>query len=300
MNNNSPIFPRPQPLLAFLHIPKAGGTTLRRLLYSIYGENSICPMPQLQPDRNAEEGVKIEKRRRELEERLKTGSIRVCTGHFNMAMASLLPPDTRYFTMVREPVSRVVSAYHYMKRKEAHPLHRRLNDENISLEQFVSGDYTNEVTNDQTWRIAGITWEEFDARPHDNPPEILSRALANIERYFDMAAIMEDYDSSLLLLKRIYRWPWPYYRKRNTAGKKKGAGTPESVKAVIRERNQLDGELHRILRERLQKRVAEGGEAFAAELRRFQFWNRVRGIMWNVQARCEAGFLPGRAKGTAQ
>jgi hypothetical protein len=108
---------RRAPLLAFVHIPKTAGTTLRAIL------NMNEPGPRTRALGNVfKGGGGLSK---ELIERLRDGKrpldlreARILIGHFPLGIREYLPRyvpkdrELRYFTFLREPVDRTLSHYY--------------------------------------------------------------------------------------------------------------------------------------------------------------------------------------------
>ena len=67
---------------------------------------------------------------------------RVIHGHFAVRKYAGLYPEARRIVWLREPVARLVSHYHYWRGLPhgGHNLHRRLLEENLSLEAFAALD----------------------------------------------------------------------------------------------------------------------------------------------------------------
>jgi len=94
--------------LYFLHIPKAGGSTIRVKLRELFGE-ALCPAlvwddfytrPEWREPRFA-----------------------AYCGHFGSDLPSFLGRPLAAFTLLRDPVARTVSHYHEIRRSPGHPLH---------------------------------------------------------------------------------------------------------------------------------------------------------------------------------
>src|SRR5216684_3843830 len=100
-----------QSLLYYLHIPKTAGTTFTAILDRQFSAEQICPA-QLWPDL-----VRIPP------ERLR--QYRLLRGHFYYCVRAVLPPDTCFATLLRDPVERSLSHYSHIMRESGHYLHRR-------------------------------------------------------------------------------------------------------------------------------------------------------------------------------
>jgi len=274
---------RPVPA-AFLHIPKTAGSTLTRILHAQYGEARLFRLEGLPASGAAEARdpvVATLERYRALPPPVRE-SLCALNGHFSMVMLPLLAPDLPLFTLLRDPVARVVSMYHHILRKPTHSLHASLRASGMSLEDFAGSDITHELTNDQTWRLAGITWQEFEKRGSDNSPELIERARAHLRARVRVVGLTERFDESLLLFQRAFDWTDPWYVRRNVAANRRTVEpTPEGALAVIQERNRLDCTLYEEAVSAMEASVRSGGPAFAAALARFRSKNR-RYAFWRA------------------
>ena len=104
----------------FLHIPKACGTTLTKLL------QRWC---------RREEVYEVGKKPREehvAELRVRPG-VRLVIGHAAFGLHEAMPAETRYLTVLRDPVERLVSHFHYAGRTPVHKLHAAIKSGEMTL-----------------------------------------------------------------------------------------------------------------------------------------------------------------------
>ena len=116
--------------IIFLHIPKAGGSTLNRLIeleYPLYEIYSIDPSFYK---------WSWEHLQRLSKERLKR--THVFKGHMLFGLHTILPQPATYITILREPVERVLSSFYFMRSYKLQPLYWKFKFENWSLEDFVA------------------------------------------------------------------------------------------------------------------------------------------------------------------
>ncbi|WP_267222257.1 Wzt carbohydrate-binding domain-containing protein [Dyella silvae] len=86
--------------LLHLHLPKTGGTALRRFFVDQLGEESVSPPLQ---------GMMLE------EALLQWRDTAVISGHFIARQADIIPPERLAVTVLRDPVDRFLSEYFYNK-----------------------------------------------------------------------------------------------------------------------------------------------------------------------------------------
>lgn len=251
-----------EPVLIFMHLPKTAGHTLLSILTKQYGTQVVLPLY----DSTFGEEIK-EIPHAQIDEAA------VILGHFYFGIHTILARPSIYITMLREPVERVISHYYYVQRDPSHYLHTAATE--MSLSEYVIHCNLCEPNNDQTRLLAG---RELATSMGTWSPEMLPIAKQNLRRHFAVAGIVEEFDRSLILLKRVLRWRIPYYVRKNvTQGRSsKRDISPETV-SVIQAYNELDCELYRYTKELLQEQICLQGEQFEKEVRRFLRINRLFG-----------------------
>ena len=115
--------------LIFLHIPKTAGTTLNRIIEWQYNPVSIFTVDPQRIRATVERFKTFSDRRRR--------RFRVVRGHLLYGIHEFLPQGGTYITMLREPVSRLLSTYSFILRRPLHPLHRKLKTDRLSVEDII-------------------------------------------------------------------------------------------------------------------------------------------------------------------
>ncbi len=193
--------------------------------------------------------------------------IRLVKGHIWFGLHAHLPGPFTYVTVLRDPVERVASLYHYIRNTHRHFAKERIAD--LSLSEFARSEFsrslTSELANHQTRVIAG--WE----RTRAESPAMLEQARENIVNHFAVAGVHERFDEALVLLRRRLGLRSVVHVPLNVGDSEKhGPPTSSDVEAIL-ERNELDGQLYRFVRDRFGDAVAaEDPGDFAAELARFR------------------------------
>jgi hypothetical protein len=246
------------PVVLFLHVPKAGGSTLGEYVYN------QCHADESQGDGLLDAGVAyldygfIKETELAVPPHVKSllgrQNLRAVVGHFWFGLHEYVARPSVYITLLRDPVERVVSLYYYAK------LH-----ETMSLEEFARTPPFKEVDNDQTRRVAGV-----------NPPvggctrATLAAARENLRRHFAVVGTTERMEETLALLNVKLGWSREvvsYPRNVNAARPAAASLTPEAAEAV-RARNELDCELWRYASELLDAGISAEGQRFHDELAR--------------------------------
>jgi hypothetical protein len=263
-------------VVLYLHVPKAGGTTLSDWLFNqlrapapdgIEGEEAkllsgvyYYPSGYVRgPAPEALEKIRVA---------LGHDSLRGVLGHFPFGLHGRLTRPSTYVTMLRDPVSRVVSLYNFQRLlEESMGEHEgvRLPAE-MSIEDFVREPPYKEVDNGQTRRISGL-----DAGVGHCSDAMLQAAQDNLRQHFSVVGITERFDETLVLLARTFSWPQEllYYPRNVTVAGTHSSRLPEATIDLIRERNAYDIELYEFVMQLLDEAIAAQGQEFVMELERF-------------------------------
>ena len=194
-------------LVAFVHIPKTAGTTLNSILAREYspdetyeimmrGMSLSVPKPMILP-RPVISFSKIHRLKSALRHR---HSLRLIRGHFDLSLGKLLPPNTQFFTLLRDPIERAISHYYHYRRQSTDPIHPLAM--RSTLTEWVSSCGLVEMDNGQTRRLAG----EINLPRGQVTLQMLDRAQSNLARNFAVVGLTERFEESLILLHRAFNW----------------------------------------------------------------------------------------------
>ena len=238
-------------LIAFVHIPKTAGSTLTTMMEVQYSPAQTYKIHY--------DGSRKQVRR--LKEALsrRRDSLRIVRGHMDFAWNALMPPDTRFFTILRDPVERVISHYYQYRRKQDSPIHALAM--RSSLLQWVRDCGIDEMDNGQTRRLAGA----MPLPCGEISSETLEKAKANLASRFVVVGLTERFDESQVLLHRAFGWPYRRYPKRRI-GINRVQRTELSAEVLkgIENCNRFDLDLYRFASELFEKQVS--GIDMASEL----------------------------------
>ncbi len=249
-----------QEALIFIHLPKTAGVTFEQVLLRQYAREEAYAIYPADP--GVERFNQLAEARR--------ASIRFLHGHMAFGLHEMLPTRARYVTLLRDPVDRVISHYHYVLRTPQHRLYDRVAG-GMDLRSYVESDISGEVSNGQTARIAG----ELFVTSEEATPALLLRAKQHIRDNFLLVGLTERFDETLLLLKKRLGWTAPiFYRKRNvTRGRPAVSSIPAETLRAIERHNELDLELYAFAQGLLAEQIAEEGESFETQIRQFRRLN---------------------------
>ncbi len=248
----------------FIHIPKTAGNTIMQILFRQYGIENVI---HVKNNQHAFELKNFDK--------FKSHDFNWVTGH--MAFGHHIqfddPDKVIYFTMLREPVKRVISYYNYILKQKGHYLHKTIVDNNLTLKQFVESGVDVHTENNQVRLLS----DSIQVPHGECSKQLLDKAKHNLENYFSVVGINEMFDESLLLAKEFYGWKLPLYTYENVNKKYKKPTTEidEDTINTIKKYNSLDIELYEWAKKRLEDEVESKGSKFQKSLKNFRFLNSV-------------------------
>jgi hypothetical protein len=249
-----------EPTVVFLHIGKTGGTTLRRVLRRQYPESEM--MVVRARARPREETLADFAKLPEVER----ARPRLILGHTVFGLHELVPRPSTYITLLRRPVSLVLSQYGFVRRTPGHRHHQAA--QGMGLEEYLTSGLAQEMDNSQTRALAGAVEVPYG----ENPPELLELAKRNVEEHFRVVGLTERFDESLVLFGLAFGWSRLSYVRANVASKRV-VPSPAGL-AEIERLNALDLELYDWAERRLQATI-DGEPRFAAAYARFERRNRL-------------------------
>ena len=211
--------------LVFMHVPKTGGQTVGSPLIWNFPESKRIHLDILdRPLDEAMNGIPFENRL----------TARLLWGHIPHGVHLYMPQRCEYFTILREPIARVVSVYKYIVRTRGHVLHDRLIAEGMSLEGYLeAGIDEGQTENSQTRQLSGRQFDTLDRNA-------LERAKRNLEACL-VVGLTERFEETFVLLRRTLGLRMPFYITRNVSPP---YHVSERAVELARERNKLDLELY--------------------------------------------------------
>ena len=224
------LFRQPEENIIFLHLPKAGGTTLRQIFYKQYRylkSNEIFTVNRTKETHQFLELADDEKNK-----------IKLLIGHFPFGLHRKIKKKFSYVTFMRDPVERVVSAFYYNKEKETSDVYNIINDSNLTFMEYLKLNVEPWSMNAMTKHLAGCDAEGFKK---DCTIEMFDMAINNLKKHFICIGLTEHFDESLLILKEKLNWRNPYYKRQNvTKIKQEVKDIDKGTIAYIKELNKFD------------------------------------------------------------
>jgi hypothetical protein len=240
--------PRPnEQCLVFLHVPKTGGQTIESPLIRNFPESERIHLDIL--DTRLDEAMNS----MPLEIR---SHARLVWGHLPYGVHLHVPQRCEYFTILREPIARVVSVYKYILRTRDHVLHDRVATEEIPFEEYLeSGIDEGQTGNAQTRQLSGKQFGVLDRTA-------LVEAKHNLEASL-VVGLTERFEETFVLLRRTLGLRMPFYITKNVSPP---YDVSDRAVELARERNELDFELYRFARELFAAQLSRQDRSFDLEV----------------------------------
>lgn len=256
----------------FVHVPKAAGTTVHGILeqnYSPWRQFSFRAPRQRALEKF--EGLSSVARSR----------LELIKGHCGYGLHDSVSSPVRYFTMLRDPVKRVVSEYYYIRRNSKPSFHKLLNEQKIGL-----GDYVERNIGTDNLHLRFLTFRELESAPAGPAKEEwLEVACKRLKEDFAFVGIVEKFDESMLLLQQSLNLKSVNYLKSNA---RPGGGVKEdsSILALIEKQERLDIKLYNFAQKLFEENWANFEERYPHALADYRRENAI-----NVKLRRTFRFL---------
>lgn len=238
-------------VVVFLHIPKNAGTTVNSILMSNYNHYRIyiptvigrtndnglpktihCTDRDIVSIRNviAQNGKQLD----------------CIGGHIPFGIHEYLNKPCKYFTFLREPLSRSFSQYNYAIGKNT-PLSSILERYDFNLSRAIEQKAAYQFMNDQTRMITGSAKADIGV-------DELAQAKEIIRQHFAFVGTVENFDKDIKRLMGIFNWRHSTYQKENVGAYSKieNAMDQKTIK-LIKEANEYDSKLYEWVLDTLKK-----------------------------------------------
>ena len=258
----NPINSRQDPIAVFIHVPKTAGTTLNLIIERQYNPQNIISIQT--PQENLETVNKFRSDRAIYDRKIKA-----IKGHTFLGWHELLSQPCVYFTLLRDPVERFISNYFFLLRKKGHPLGQKLVEQQVSLEDFVG--WSGEDNYQTRFLAKNINEANFDIKQNECTRQTFELAKNNLKSHFAVVGTVEEFDQTLMLIKKNFGWNNIFYKVKNKNQQRlPKSSIPQSTLALIKEANKFDLELYQYANETLSTLVQEQGDSFAKEVENFR------------------------------
>lgn len=227
-----------RPLL-FLHIPKTAGSTLGQIF-----KNNVEP--------NKYYHFWSHPRLNELN--ILVSAKETYFGHFRYGLHYYLNDSTIYYaTMLREPVDRVISYYHFHLQDPEDPAHEFAMTH--SFEEWL--EQSQAAQNEMTKCLSGIR-SEFN--PSQKTFEMAKHHLRNMA----FVGLTERFEESLVLMKFYFGFTNLKFQS-TKVGRKKPEKLSDEVIEKIKQKNEMDIELYKMAKEIFEEQMLSVGDHLLQE-----------------------------------
>jgi len=225
----------------FLHLPKTGGTSLRKMLEGAVGRRHVLGIYDWDTE---QEMLRADRATFE--------SYRLVVGHFRIAMW-LRTPELPLITMLREPVDRIASHYRYARSWDEDRFHdaaRRL-----SLVEFALADLGRSLDNCQTYNLstsaAPMSLEGMQALPPHGGLGVddADEAIRHLERPAVLPGLHDAFAESVALASVWLDIEPPALVQTNRSPDRSGDRLSGPERADIAAKNALDVRVYEAARE---------------------------------------------------
>lgn len=242
--------------IVFLHIPKTAGMTFHEILADQYRDRKHMLFYQISYAK-LYEGLVLKKK-------LSLGVIR---GHLLYGFHHLMPVEPVYLTLLRNPITRTISGYEFIKKKTDHPFHKEIIDKNYSLYEFLSKKMVPNFDNMHVRFLCGDNSMPFGAVNESH----LSQAKKNLMEKHVLFGITEKFDESIMYFKRELGWTMPYYIKMNVATHVSSENElDDATRKEVLKCNDYDIQLYEFARDLFENRIDALGSDFQVEVEAFK------------------------------
>ncbi len=202
--------------IAYFHIPKTGGQTFRSILNNQFSD---CKRMIVN---NEAEATRFSTRKQE-----EMVSLDLIEGHFGYDHIPNIPRRFIYFSLMRNPIDRVISQFnHLMNLETGIQSASKMRQESWSLTDFVDNNDPGLVplVNAHTFFLGGYL--ELVKRGISDWNILFEQAVRNLISNFHFVGILERFDEGLIYLQEHYNFKTLYENK---------GVTPETAKTKVSE-----------------------------------------------------------------
>ena len=124
-------------------------------------------------------------------------------GHQFFGVHRHLAGHPKYFTILRDPLDRLVSLYNYCRIAPEITFRNEILDKKLDFYEFVKSGLSRTADNGMVRFVSGIGWDQV---PYGHcTDEMLQMAIGNIREHFVLAGLTEEFEDTFLLLKTILK-----------------------------------------------------------------------------------------------
>lgn len=235
--------------LLFEHIPKCGGTTVNDFLAKQYLTSERFEIDGMNVDSSHEEWRQLGPAQR--------APYRLLVGHGAHKLRNLFADDAKRLTILREPVDRIISHFHFARTSPNHYLFEAINQQKLSLAEYAVSDLSPEITNNYIRRFTGISAEESQRAPKDSAEQAFDLLLSE----YSVIGFTENLDDAMTAIAEACQFPFADWKpQRRNSNKLRPRDIDHATIEIIRERNAADVFLYEMLKNQTRGRGFASGK----------------------------------------
>jgi len=256
------------PKIFFLHIPKTAGMSLNGLFVRNYRGRPHYNV-QIKDISEADWLACLDRMEKTPREEL--DQYQIFKGHMIYGLHKFVPGPAEYITFLRDPVKRLISHYKMVRRQNMFSPDHQIDPSRSDWNLGAYPAFIRSLDNYQTRALSGM---DFQIPFGGCSEEHLKLAMDNMDRDFKFVGLTEQFDLSLLLLRRVCGWGWRYYSPDNVAPETPVPISTDVIDA-LRRLNRFDLALYRHAQERFDRLVDQYGWKLQVELKVYGLGNRM-------------------------
>lgn len=204
------------------------------------------------------------------------------SGHFFYGIHEIWSSPASYFSLFREPLSRAVSFFNFagISRRSAENANNRLDFDAHMRARRQTTYYIRRIAGYKPGQ-PGVLYGEHEIAP----AELYALAEAHLTQ-MKVVGLTEEFDRTLLLLRKAYGWRNLYYVRRNTtSARRKPTALSETLREEILPLYEYDIALYEKARALFDEQCRAYGPTLEDDLRVFQRNNALYGRIAEVTGR---------------
>ena len=183
------------------------------------------------------------------------------------AMASIMPKDTVYITLIRDPVKHFISAFWYYGYPQAFGIAKQKHPMGFFVDNLDNPNFKYKFPFNGVLSQLGLHKSVF------KDDQKLQHSLKQLDKEFELVLITEYFEESLILLKRLLNWrldEMVYFKMRVQTNQSEMKLLTPNQQKVIREKRHPVVLLYDYFNKTLWRKISEQDDTFWDEVRQLR------------------------------